>query len=185
MPDEPRPMQKRPRWTRDRIVATAIHSVVGFFVGVGFTPTVLVLSLAFYRILGEPVYLAGALIGSLVVAEGSRNSCKQHPTAPLGIAVGVAIGGLMPLITLMIDPAGIRPGRLLITSAFLLVTGQAAGAYYGGMAALKKKLGQLQHGVGRTCAACGYDLSATPENWPCPECGGEMRYALRPGEFVQ
>jgi hypothetical protein len=39
-----------------------------------------------------------------------------------------------------------------------------------------------QPGIGHTCANCNYDLTATANHQPCPECG--HTYRLAPPDFV-
>lgn len=54
-------------------------------------------------------------------------------------------------------------GQLLVSSAFygLLIWG--LGAW--------RSAARRHRRVDRPCPACGYELAATPEGLPCPECG--------------
>jgi hypothetical protein len=168
----------RPRWTARRVRATALHTAVGLLIGLGLTPMTIGFGAAIMRPFGPMAMLGILAFATFVVAHSTRGTCTRHPAAPQGIAAGLGIGAAASL-ALVLAFFGRVPLTAQLSGLVLLITFPAA-AYYAGKRTLASYLGEIRRGVGLTCAACGYDLSATPENWPCPECGGEMRYERRP-----
>lgn len=178
------PTQPDPRWSRQRIESTALHSVVGFLLGLIFTPMVVGGGLAFSRPFGPTAHLAAAVLGIAVIAYCTYGTCSRHPTAPRGVAIGLGAGAVLCLVLCIwwFSPR-LRGPELFVFVGFLAqIGGQPWAAMAAGTRGLLKNLGQVRVGIGRTCATCGYDLSATAEGWRCPECGDTKRYERRPGE---
>lgn len=169
-----------PRWTATRLQNTAYFAFIGAIVGPGlaasWTLSVMLLSAAILR--SPDGFAFGGILSAvlfpipyLLMRSASYGTCRRHPTAPTGIALGVVVGFLIvTAFFLQVLPRWSLPVALLAALALALA------AYQGGMRALRESLGQLRAGIGLTCAHCGYDLSATPEHRVCPECGGSMRY---------
>jgi hypothetical protein len=176
------------RWTKGRLGATALHAVVGFLLGVLLTAVLMLLG-------GMVVYGAGAgppgiprttiavagtgLAAWWLMRHGAFHSCRKHPAGPLGIAIGVLAGGGVVVFSLFIG----RTPAALAAVALVAVAAEVYGSYTGGRKGLSHRYAlKATQGVGIVCAHCGYDLSATPANWPCPECGGTWRYKAREEE---
>ncbi|GJQ30291.1 MAG: hypothetical protein HBSAPP03_21750 [Phycisphaerae bacterium] len=124
------------------------------------------------------VCLGSGLVSFLVVRSAAEGSCRKYPAGPLGIAIGLGLGGALPLIIAMAE-------RLVEFAALVLVlaVAHAWSGFLGGMKGLTHRFSlSAVEGVGVACAHCGYDLTATASHWPCPECGGRMRYGARMDE---
>lgn len=170
----------KPRWTSARIFHTALYVVIGAIIGpaVTFAWCVLVMIGIAFIIqpfsaavpLGIVVAVLTSFVPYLLIRSASYGTCKKHPTAPAGIAAGIAGGIFLISASFLLNAPWITLVALLPAIAF------AAAAYQGGTRALRESLGQLRAGLGLTCAHCGYDVSATAEGKVCPECGGVMRY---------
>lgn len=175
----------KPRWTTRRMVNTGFYAVVGAVTGPGllvvWTGAVLAIVVALLRLLwdgGEEIPVAIVVsvvsvpIPYLILRSAAYGTCKRHPTAPTGIAIGIAMG-----IVLAATPAFFQWFWFLSVPCAMLVAALFAHAgYRGGTRALRESMGPMRAGVGDLCAHCGYDLSATAEGAVCPECGGIMRY---------
>lgn len=112
-------------------------------------------------------FLAAAFF---VLRASSYGTCKRHPTAPAGIAAGIALGLLFVAAFVAYGAAWRFPAGIALAALF------GFAGYQGGTRALRESLGPSRRGVGNLCAHCGYDLSATAEGLVCPECGGTLRY---------
>src|SRR5262249_30724923 len=114
------------RWTRARIIATAVHSAVGLLIGALLTPELLGAGFLFSRgALGKGAYLLAAGAGIFVVARAARASCKKHPAAPAGIAWGLGAGAF---VVLLIVGANIWRGNLAASGwPMLCLLAQAVG----------------------------------------------------------
>jgi len=166
----------RIRWTTRRVSISIGYAIIGFLIGVFMTPVMSAVAFAPIdsRLLAIATVPLSCLAGGLIVAASARGTCRKSPAAPVAIAIGLFAGSLM-LIPL------IASGRLAWVAALAPAFGlaQAAGGYFGALSGIRTWLGKPTLGVGVVCAHCAYDLDATPENWPCPECGGEWRYPAR------
>lgn len=164
------------RWTRRRARATLIYAGVG--VVIGFLTAVVILGMltlgermrAGYSICTFSAVVALVLLGVYRAAYGT---CMNRPVAPLGVAIGLAAGCLLPFAS------GTPHLDAMVVS---LPTFAAFGicALWGGRRGVRRSLGDPVRGVGTLCAHCGYDLSGTPEHTVCSECGGQYRFASMP-----
>ncbi len=173
-------------WTPRRVRATAVHACAGFLIGGILTGVLAVVMFLGLMILGGPkgfdnpsnillvcVPLAG--LAWLILRSGAEGSCRKHPAGPLGIAIGLGVGNLVPL------GYGIAySSAAVVVLSIILAAAQAYGGYLGGKRGLTHRFSLTAvEGIGILCAHCGYDLSSTQSHWPCPECGGRMRHAGR------
>ncbi len=98
------------------------------------------------------------------------------PKDPLAFAIGTTglpLMGLTTLIALSSNPAI----SLVSSTPFLVLAACIAKGGYNGCRFARAPYLAAQLGIGHTCAACNYDLSATPNYQPCPECGHMYRLA--------
>lgn len=167
------------RWTRRRVGQTALHSIVGFLIGLVGAPIFggffLAVTLERGSGFGAIAMLAGLVLTFLMVARSMRGSCERHPLAPQGIALGIGVGGAIATVGMSSVIGDPYTGAIAVYLSLVTITASLA-AYIAGRRAVVLRLGEIRKGVGLTCAKCVYDLSATPEGWPCPECGSELRY---------
>lgn len=174
------------RWTPRRVRSTIVHAFVSFLLGVILTGIFAVAMLAGVVTLGGPkaisspphIAVACVLLGGLsfiMLRHAAERSCRKHPAGPLGIAIGLGVGCLVPL--------GVSIGNSSVPFVALTLTlavAQPYAGYVGGMRGLSHRFSLTAvEGIGILCAHCGYDLSSTQHHWPCPECGGRMRHAGR------
>jgi hypothetical protein len=93
-------------------------------------------------------------------------------THPAAFAMAIGFVPICPYLVLTLaEPvwaASIKSSCLLI--GLFQGLGGLAGCRRARSRAAKSK-----HGIGTTCADCTYDLTATAQGKPCPECGGMMR----------
>jgi hypothetical protein len=109
----------------------------------------------------------------LLLYSSSKYTCRLQPAAPRWIGVGVAIGGVLGGYVLL----SMAHDLWIALTVALFCTGALPWlAYRAGVIGVHQSLGKPIRGVGDICAKCEYDLSSTPVNWPCPECGHEYRY---------
>lgn len=179
-------------WSRRRIKGTAANAFAGFLLGIvgpavwgvlGFLCTMAGANLLG---LGRPDLLAAfpiaIVLGYATVYGAAHGTCSKSPVAPMGVALGISLGAFAAVVPHSASILrGTAPGQELVyIAAFLAVAGaQAVAALKGGRRGLARRFGDPQHGVGVLCATCAYDLEHTPEGWPCPECGGMLRYPTK------
>lgn len=188
-PNAPSQSPVQARWTPRRVRATAVHACVGFLIGGILTGIFTVAMFLGLLILGGPkgfnnpsnivlVCVPLAVLSWLILRSGAEGSCRKHPAGPLGIAIGLGVGNLVPL------GFGVANGSAaVVVLSIALAAAQAYGGYLGGMRGLSHRFSLTAvEGIGILCAHCGYDLSSTQPHWPCPECGGRMRHAGRDAE---
>jgi len=99
------------------------------------------------------------------------------PRQPLISAVG--IGGfplLILAISLVLEPLSVRSVIDFMLPVCAFGATIAVGGYIG-CNHQNRREPQPQLGIGHTCAACNYDLTATADHKPCPECGHMFRLA--------
>jgi hypothetical protein len=115
-----------------------------------------------------------AFIGAVGAARSMGASLRK---APLAFAIGI---GIVPLCAspLWLNPSSPGPDFIILPPLLALGGALAIGGYYGCTRSQEPET-EAQHGVGDTCAACSYDLTATADGNPCPECGGMMRYPTK------
>lgn len=96
-------------------------------------------------------------------------------TDALAIALGLGGSPLLASLPFLFLELG---GQSLFIAAVIFALGlvQAPGGYIGCTRSQPPKP-QPQLGIGHSCAACQYDLTATPDHHPCPECGTMFRLA--------
>jgi hypothetical protein len=155
------------------IIATPLFFGVGFLLGylfliVGFEENVLA-SVVFTCITGF-VGCAGA--GRWLGASSFMN--------PLPFAIGIGIVPILAFLGFFIVLEDSQPDSALIPLLLFLAVAaaQALGGYIGCSSSRPKPHRQL--GIGHTCANCNYNLSATPDHQPCPECGRMYRLSNTP-----
>jgi hypothetical protein len=99
------------------------------------------------------------------------------PRQPLISAVG--FGGfplLILAILLPLEPLSVRSVIDFMLPVCAFGATLALGGYIG-CNQRNRPTPQPQLGIGHTCANCNYDLTATPNHNPCPECGHMFRLA--------
>ena len=179
-------------WSARRIKATAANSIIGFILGVVGPAAWTVLSfiitamLAEIAGLGHPDLLAALPISILfawVALHGAAHgTCSKSPVAPLAVAIGILLGAvaaILPHTTAILQGRAPNDDLLYVLGFLTIAAAQSLAALKGGRRGLAKRFGQPQHGIGLLCATCAYDLEHTPEGWPCPECGGMLRYPTK------
>ncbi|MFA6043481.1 MAG: hypothetical protein WC718_00730 [Phycisphaerales bacterium] len=164
------------RWTNRRVRATLAFSLVGLLVG--FLSDVVILGALemgqrMHSLLAIPAFAAAVLLVLLGVHHASYGTCVNRPVAPLGVAVGLTVGSLIPVL-----PAYQKLDVILVALPIFAALGICA--FWGGRRGVRNSLGPPMLGVGSLCAHCGYDLRGTPEHTVCSECGGAYRYASMP-----
>ncbi len=98
---------------------------------------------------------------------------------PHGLAVGVAAP---PLCGALIATIGFWIGQFssdatIVAIALITLAVLQALAAFAGCESNRRDWPKVQRGIGHTCAACNYDLTATADHKPCPECGHTYRLA--------
>jgi hypothetical protein len=98
---------------------------------------------------------------------------------PFGLSIGVAAP---PLCFALIATIGKWLGEFnsdanLATLGLIILAALQALAAFAGCESNRRDWPKVQRGIGHTCAACNYDLSATADHQPCPECGHTYRLA--------
>jgi hypothetical protein len=154
------------------VVPIFVMMVCGLSVRTALAPLMAVPTTVLSAVLSYGLILA-------LLASGAKGTCSKSPVAPSAAAIGAVIGGgvfsVFALLVVWSSPASMwRP--IVTMAAFALPPGMAWAIVWGGKRGLLRNLGALRQGIGVLCAKCGYDLEATREHWPCPECGGKMRY---------
>jgi hypothetical protein len=161
---------------------------LGVFLGGGVAlASVLILALIFVVLLfvGVNDVLAfliatvlTCVIGYLGASGAGRGNAGFIPKDPLAFAIGTT--GLPLLVLTVLIALSPNPAISLISSTpFLVLTASIAlGGYIGCSSSCPKPHRQL--GIGHTCANCNYNLSATPDHQPCPECGRMYRLSNTP-----
>jgi hypothetical protein len=141
----------------------AVGAACGFGIGsLGFAAA----TLSAIAITGCIAFVCGAGFGFSVGGFASTN-------AP---AVSLGLGGSPLLVSVPFLLLDLRVESLYIAAIILgLGFTQALGGYVGCRLALPRCKPQL--GIGHTCANCNYDLTATADHMPCPECGHLFRLA--------
>lgn len=178
-----------PRWTRARIATTAFYSLVGLGLGSLGAPLLAVPGILAFAWPPLIVLLPAIPVASYYLsADATSNTCRKHVCAPQGVAAGMLLGALAIASLIGSANSGFF-GKAHITFLFAVLVGisgiaWAWGAHVGGQKALQTHLGPRVQGLGKTCAACGYDLSGAPDHAPCSECGEKFRYARRPEEGI-
>jgi hypothetical protein len=102
------------------------------------------------------------------------------PRQPLISAVG--FGGfplLILAILLPLEPLSVRSVIDFMLPVCAFGATLAVGGYIGCNHRNRRKP-PPQLGIGHTCANCNYNLSATPDHQPCPECGRMYRLSNTP-----
>lgn len=147
------------------IVSGVASAVVGGAVGaVGVEP--------FDLVAVAVVFVGCGWLCFTLIRKGTYKTCKERPGYPTVIAISHMVGAV-PFGLLFAGAGATVPG--LVSLGFGISQGLAA--YLGSRRGARDSVyGPVAKGVGRTCAACLYDLSATAEGLVCPECGGTMRY---------
>lgn len=179
-------------WSARRIKATAANSIIGFILGIVGPPVWAILSFGCTILiaqavgLGRPELLAAVPIaiffGYIALHGAAHGTCSKSPVAPLAVAIGILLGAVAAILphTITIFQGRAPNDDLLYILGFLTIAAaQSLAALKGGRRGLAKRFGQPQRGIGLLCATCAYDLEHTPEGWPCPECGGMMRYPTK------
>jgi hypothetical protein len=95
-------------------------------------------------------------------------------TSPRALALGLGGIPMLGAVPLLL-PAIATQSLILAAAPLALGMTQALGGYIGCRLAQPRRKPQL--GIGHTCSACNYDLSATADHQPCPECGHTYRLA--------
>jgi ABC-type Fe3+-siderophore transport system permease subunit len=116
-----------------------------------------------------------AFVLSLGVGAGFEGVNSNDP-----IALGSGVGGL-PLIGSVLSLLSLPANDHLFIglALFGIALSQMLGGYLG-CRRLQAPKPQPQRGIGDTCANCNYNLSATPDHQPCPECGRMYRLSNTP-----
>lgn len=127
----------------------------------------------FNVVAGVAVFVGISTLWYVLTRLSVRETCASNVVSPLGVALSYAIGSVLlaPILSAF--------ETKWIVAILVLAHGVPMGiAAYGGALAGARDvmLGPKSEGVGRVCAGCFYDLSATAEGAVCPECGGTMRY---------
>jgi hypothetical protein len=106
---------------------------------------------------------------------------------PHGLAVGVAAP---PLCFALIATIGFWIGQFssdarILTLALITLAVLQALAAFAGCESNRRDWPKVQLGIGQTCAACNYNLTATADHQPCPECGRMYRLSNTPPSAAQ
>jgi hypothetical protein len=157
------------------VVATAVGTMVGDIFG-GLI-SVYISNLAFAGLLLCSLISVGVVAFLLSFAAGYGIGGSEF-NSPLAFALGV--GGL-PLIGSVLFLYATFPDPDLEITCSLMGLGvvQTWGSHIG---CRQQPIPQPQRGIGHTCANCNYNLTATPDHQPCPECGHMLRHATAPPE---
>lgn len=159
---------------------------LGVFLGGGVAlASVLIAELIFVTLLFVGVndvlsFLIAPAITCVIAYHGAsgagRGNAGLIPKDPLAFAIGTS--GLPLLALTVLSAFSPNPLIALVSSTpfFVMIALIARGGYNGCRFARAPYLA-AQLGIGHTCAACNYDLSATANHHPCPECGHTYRLA--------
>jgi hypothetical protein len=179
------PNPPSPRTTRVLLEAHGSGLAVGFCVSVvapfvgtavgdvfGGLISVYISNLGFAGLLLCSLISVGVVAFLLSFAAGYGIGGSEF-RSPLAFALGV--GGL-PLIgsVLFLYATFPDPDLEIICSLMGLGVVQTWGSHIG---CRQQPIPQPQLGIGHTCANCNYDLTATADHKPCPECGHMFRLA--------
>lgn len=147
---------------------------LSFSAGIIFGPVMedfgpLAVTLTAIAITASIAFVCGAGFGFSVSGVASTDA----------IAISLGLGGSPLLASVPFLLLDLR-GESLFIAAIILGLGltQALGGYIG--CTRSKPIPQRQLGIGHTCANCNYNLSATPDHQPCPECGRMYRLSNTP-----
>jgi hypothetical protein len=147
---------------------------LSLFIGVGFGGLFCLLNL----VAGAALFLVFTTLAAFIgAASFARRSSESVRSLPLAFAIGIGVAPLCvsPILLSTTTPI---PVHFIFPPLFAVGLVLAIGGYYGCTRSQDPET-EAQYGVGDTCAACSYDLSATAEGNPCPECGGMMRYPTK------
>jgi hypothetical protein len=127
-----------------------------------------------------PAFLIATLLTCFIAYHGAsgagRGNAGLIPKDPLAFAIGTC--GLPLLALTVLIALSPNPAISLISSVpFLVLTASIALGGYNGCSFARAPYLAAQLGIGHTCAACNYDLTATADHQPCPECGNTYRLA--------
>ncbi len=171
-----------------QLAATVYNATLGFLVGVTLTPMLYgFLGFLLVNIIVDRNVVASMLVLGLLSALGwffswrsvrlaAMDAAKRYPISLHAVPIGMLAGALIA--------AGVMYSQSGPSSAIVVFMMIAAGLMQARAAQLGSRQGVLDRhgvpvaGVGEMCAQCMYDLRATEEGKPCPECGGVMRYAV-------
>jgi hypothetical protein len=171
-----------------QLAATAYNATLGLLVGVTLTPMLFgLLGFLLISLLARGDICASTLVLCLLSALGwffswrsvrlaAMDAAKRYPISLHAVPIGMLAGALIAA-SVMYSQSG--PSSVVVV--FMMIAAglmQARAAHLGSRQGVLDRHGVPVAGVGEMCAQCMYDLRATEEGKPCPECGGVMRYAM-------
>ncbi len=159
---------------------------LGVFLGGGVAlASVLIGALIFVVLLFTGVndvfsFLIATLLACFIAYQGASGAGRGNagfiPKDPLAFAIGTT--GLPLLALTVLITFSSQPGFALFSSTpFLFFIACIAKGGYNGCSFARAPYLAAQPGIGHTCASCNYDLTATANHQPCPECGNTYRLA--------
>ncbi len=153
------------------VILTPVAAFVGMLVASEFSR-----SLGAAMLIGILTTVGVSTLGAAGVATALGSFGVRDPH---GLAVGVAAP---PLCGALIATIGFWIGQFssdarILTLALITLAILQALAAFAGCESNRRDWPKVLRGIGHTCASCNYDLTATPDHQPCPECGRMYRLA--------